>query len=142
MTSVPEALRRLVIQRAADRCEYCGLSQAGQEATFHIDHVIPRAAGGETVSENLALACVSCSLRKAARQTVIDPQGGQEVPLYHPRRDAWPEHFQWDSVFLRGSTPTGRATVEALHMNRALIVAIRREEAARGRHPPPEVSRA
>jgi HNH endonuclease len=142
MTLVPAALRRLVIQRAADRCEYCGLSQAEQEATFHIDHVIPRTAGGETVSENLALACVSCSLRKAARQTVIDPQGGQEVPLYHPRRDAWPEHFQWDGVLLRGSTPTGRATVEALHMNRALIVAIRREEASRGRHPPPEASRA
>jgi 5-methylcytosine-specific restriction endonuclease McrA len=63
------------------RCEYCGLSQEGQEATFHIDHVIPLAAGGKTVAENLALACVSCSLRKAARQTAIDPQSGKEVAL-------------------------------------------------------------
>jgi hypothetical protein len=140
MTAVPTALRRLVIQRAADRCEYCGLSQAGQEATFHLDHIIPQAAGGETVSDNMALACVSCSLRKAARQMAIDPQSSQEVPLYHPRRDAWSEHFQWDGVFVRGVTPTGRATVAALHMNRALIIAIRHEEAARGRHPPSQLS--
>jgi hypothetical protein len=93
------------------------------------------ASGGETTIENLALACVSCSLRKAARQTVADPQSDKEVTLYNPRRDTWEEHFQWDGVRLVGLTPTGRATVAALNMNRALILAIRREEAAVGRHP-------
>jgi hypothetical protein len=73
MTAVPTALRRLVIQQAADRCEYCALSQAGQEATLHLDHIIPQAAGGETVSDNMAFAYVSRSLRKAARQMAIDP---------------------------------------------------------------------
>lgn len=135
MRTIPVGLRRLVIQRAGHRCEYCKLSQEGQEATFHIDHIIPVAAGGETVAENLALACVSCSLRKAARQTAVDPQGGQEVALYNPRRDVWHEHFQWDGVHLVGLTATGRATVEALKMNRVLILAIRREEEAVGRHP-------
>ena len=67
-------------------CEYCGLSQEGQEATFHADHVIPVTVGGQTVAENLALACVSCSLRKAARQTVSDPQNGQEAALFNPPR--------------------------------------------------------
>ena len=95
MSSIPAELRRLVVQRAAGRCEYCQLSQEGQEATFHIDHVIPVMVGGQTVAENLALACVSCSLRKAARQTAIDPQSGEEVALYNPRRDNWDEHFQW-----------------------------------------------
>jgi hypothetical protein len=93
------------------------------------------AAGGETVAENLALACVSCSLRKAACQTAVDPQSGQEVALYNPRRDVWHEHFHWDGVHLVGLTATGRATVEALKMNRVLILAIRREEEAVGRHP-------
>ncbi|MHC5594591.1 MAG: HNH endonuclease [Nostoc sp.] len=37
---------RLVIQRAAERCEYCNLSQAGEAATFHIDHITPVVAGG------------------------------------------------------------------------------------------------
>jgi hypothetical protein len=138
MRSVPEAVRRRVIRRAQGRCEYCGLSQEGQEATFHIDHIIPRAADGRTVPENLALACVSCSLRKAARQTAIDPQSGTEVSLYNPRRDSWHEHFQWEGISLVGQTAIGRATVEALRMNRPLVLAIRGEETALGRHPPPE----
>ncbi len=135
MRHIPARLRQLVIQRAVERCEYCGLSQAGQEATFHIDHVIPLVAGGETVPKNLALACVSCSLRKAARQTAIDPQSSEEVALYNPRYDTWHEHFQWDDVYLVGLTATGHATIAALNMNRILILAIRREEATVGRHP-------
>ena len=39
MNLVPAELRRQVIFRAGDRCEYCGLAQEGQEATFHIDHI-------------------------------------------------------------------------------------------------------
>jgi 5-methylcytosine-specific restriction endonuclease McrA len=61
---VPAVLQRRVRERAAMRCEYCGIAQEHQEATFHIDHVVPRRAGGETILDNLALACVSCSLRK------------------------------------------------------------------------------
>jgi hypothetical protein len=45
--------------------------------------------GGETVEENLALACVSCSLRKEARQSGVDAETGKRVPLFHPRRDVW-----------------------------------------------------
>jgi len=138
MSYISAALRRLVLQRAGGYCEYCGLSQEGQEARFHIDHVIPRAAHGETVAENLALACVSCSLRKSARQTAIDPQSGDEVALYNPRRDMWHEHFRWEGVYAVGLTSTGRVTVDALHMNRPLILAIRQEAAALGRHPPPQ----
>ena len=136
MRYIPAKLRRPVIRRAAGRCEYCGLSQEGQEATFHIDHIVPIKAGGKTESGNLALACVSCSLRKAARQTAIDPQSGEEMTLYNPRRNNWHKHFRWEGVCLVDLTATGRATVEALKMNRALILAIREEESAMGRHPP------
>ncbi len=142
MSYIPAELRRLVIQRAAGRCEYCGLSQEGQEATFHIDHVIPVTVGGQTVTENLALACVSCSLRKAARQTAIDPQNGQEAALFNPRHDTWHEHFRWEGVYVVGLTATGRAPIAAFNMNRALLTAIRQEEAALGRHPPTERSRS
>ncbi|MGM3305295.1 HNH endonuclease [Anabaena sp. WFMT] len=31
-----------------NKCEYYCLSQAGQAATFHIDHIIPVVAGGAT----------------------------------------------------------------------------------------------
>lgn len=137
MSYIAAELRRFVIRRAMNRCEYCGLSQEGQEATFHVDHVIPVAVGGQTVAENLALACVSCSLRKAARRTAVDPESGEDVALYNPRRDVWHAHFQWQGVRLVGLTATGRATVEALNLNRALILVIRQEEEIIGRHPPP-----
>jgi len=57
MMVIPANLRRRVIKRAAYCCEYCGLAQTGQEATFHTDHVVPVVAGGQSTSENLALAC-------------------------------------------------------------------------------------
>jgi hypothetical protein len=133
--AIPAALRTLVIRRAGERCEYCGLSQAGQEAAFHIDHIVPRAAGGETTEANLALACVGCSLHKAARQTAKDPTDGFEVPLFNPRAQQWGDHFRWEGEVAVGLTATGRATIIALKTNRPLVVAIRREESARGRHP-------
>jgi len=135
MPHIPAHLRRLVLRRSEERCEYCQLSQAGQEATFHIDHATPVAAGGETSPDNLALACVSCSLRKGAKQTAIGPETNTEVSLFNPRRDVWSEHFGWDGVRVVGLTATGRATIETFALNRPLILAIRQEEAALGRHP-------
>lgn len=136
MSDITADLRELVVTRAGLRCEYCRLSQLGQEATFHIDHVRPRSADGPTTPENLALACVSCSLRKWAKQTATDPETGEEVPLFNPREQNWHDHFRWESERVMGLTPTGRATLESLAMNRPIILAIRSEETLRGRHPP------
>lgn len=137
MAAVPVSLRRFVIQRADNRCEYCGISQIGQVATFHIDHIIPVATNGETTAENLALACVSCSLRKGARQTLKDSKTGEVVSFFNPRQQVWEEHFDWDGVRVVGLTATGRATVQALDLNRSTMLAIRAEEKLLGRHPPP-----
>ena len=134
MPTIPAYLRRLVIQRADNRCEYCGISQVGQVATFHIDHIVPVVAGGETTSENLALACVSCSLRKGARQALEDWETGEAVSIFNPRQQRWKEHFAWDGVQVFGLTATGRATIEALNLNRIAMLAIRTEEALLGRH--------
>ncbi|QDV32994.1 HNH endonuclease [Tautonia plasticadhaerens] len=137
MSDIPTALRDEVVLRAGHRCEYCGLSQVGQEAAFHVDHVVPRVAGGPTAPDNLALACVSCSLRKGARRSAPDPETGEDVLLYSPRSQVWVDHFRWQGAVVVPLTTTGRATVAALAMNRPMAVAIRREEAERGRHPPP-----
>ena len=136
MSDISPDLHAEVVLRAGNRCEYCRLSQLGQEAAFHIDHVLPRAAGGPTVLENLALACGSCSLRKWAKQTALDPATGEEVPLFNPRTQAWEEHFRWEGERVVPLTATGRATVASLAMNRPVILAIHQEEAARRRHPP------
>lgn len=133
--AVPAHLRKTVIKRAGNRCEYCLLSQLAQEATFHIDHVIPQSAGGATNVDNLALACVTCSLRKAARQSVLDAESGTEVLIFSPRLSAWNTHFGWAGVRVIGLTAMGRATIDVLQMNRPAVLAIREEERLRGHHP-------
>ena len=137
MSDIPRLLREQVIKRANNRCEYCLLSQTGQEATFHIDLVSPRTLKGGTTLDNLALACVSCSLRKSAKVSATDPENGLEVQLYNPRSQLWSEHFQWKGALAVPLTTIGRATIAALALNRSIMLEIRREELARGRHPPP-----
>jgi hypothetical protein len=133
---VPVSLQRRVRDRADHRCEYCRLCQARQQGTFHVDHVWPSSASGATTLDNLALACVSCSLRKGARTAVPDPETGELVPLFNPRVDVWTDHFEFsESYLLMGRTTVGRATVAALRLNHALAVEIRAEEAQRGRYP-------
>lgn len=136
MSGITARLRQFTISRAGNRCEYCGLSQLGQEATFHIDHIVPLILDGKSSEENLALACVSCSLRKEARRSGCDPDTGCTVELFHPRRQFWSDHFVWDGVLVVGLTATGRATIATLKLNRSIILAIREEEIERGRHPP------
>ena len=133
--SIPAKLRSEVVRRAAGRCEYCRLSQKGQEAAFHVDHIHPVVRDGRTELPNLALACVSCSLRKGARITCEDPKSGEQVPVFHPRQQDWKEHFRWAGFRVIGRSPSGRATVELLRMNREIALAIRAEEARSGRHP-------
>lgn len=101
-----------------------------------MDHIHPVIEGGGNELGNLALACVSCSLRKAARHHAPDPLTGRSAALFHPRRQEWDEHFAWKGDRMRGLTPTGRATIELLKMNRHLILEIRKEERIHGRHPP------
>lgn len=135
--AVPLQMRRRVIARAKNRCEYCGLSQLGQAATFHMDHVLPIVAGGETAFNNLALACIYCSLRKGAKQKARDPQSGTQTRLFHPRKERWNHHFRWDNCEIIGITASGRATVVALELNSAEHQIIRSFESQLGRHPPP-----
>jgi hypothetical protein len=108
----------------------------GPGSNLHVDHIQPRREGGTTDLANLALACVSCSLRKGGSSETRDPETGSTVRLFHPRVDRWDEHFQLDDDFhIVGVSSIGRATVERSSMNRPLAIAIRHEEALRGRYP-------
>lgn len=64
--------------------------------------------------------------------------GGGTAPLYHPRRHVWSDHFEWSEDFrhLLGRTPTGRATIETLYLNREGVVNLRRALRLLKRHPP------
>jgi hypothetical protein len=50
-------ITRLVEERAGGRCEYCGMHQALQGATFHVEHTTPRSRGGKSDLANLAWCC-------------------------------------------------------------------------------------
>ena len=129
-------LRREVAQRAQWRCEYCLTPHAYATQPFAADHIIPQSQGGETTLENLALAC-GCNLYKGNRAHAIDRQTGHRVSLFHPRRQKWKRHFVWsaDSLYVVGRTAAGRATVEALKMNRPELVNLRRILHIAGEHP-------
>ncbi|MBN2021284.1 MAG: HNH endonuclease [Pirellulales bacterium] len=112
------ALRFLVRRRAGDVCEYCRLPQAASRfVSFHVEHVIARQHGGLTETDNLALACHFCNFHKGPNIASLDPETGDLVPLFHPRRDRWTDHFRWEGTLVVGRTPTGRATAQLLAMN-------------------------
>ncbi|MFN3407936.1 MAG: HNH endonuclease [Limisphaerales bacterium] len=110
-------LRQLVRERAQDRCEYCHMEQSREPLAFHVEHIIARQHGGGDTPDNLALACHHCNLRKGPNLTGMDPLDGRVVRLFHPRRDAWEEHFVRRGGEIVGTTPVGRATVRLLRMN-------------------------
>lgn len=110
-------VRDLVTRRAGGRCEYCRLCQEDSFYSFHVEHIIPRQHGGCDEPENLALSCRRCNLYKGPNLTSFDPDKGDIVPLFHPRRDVWNEHFRMEAARTIGLTPTGRATVQLFRMN-------------------------
>jgi hypothetical protein len=136
--SISPQTRAQVRERANQLCEYCHTSEQWQYSLFTIDHVIPLAKGGADTRDNLALACSHCNRRKGDLISAIDPVSQAEVMLFNPRTSGWAEHFCWSDDRLRvvGITTTGRATVQALDMNRPRVVRIRLQDMVVGRHPP------
>ena len=135
-------LRRLVEARAGRCCEYCRSQLRYATQPFSLEHIVPLARGGSSDAGNLALACQGCNNHKFTKVTGLDAASGATVPLYHPRRDRWRDHFAWnhDATLVLGLTPSGRATVEALQLNRAGLVTLRKVLYAAGVHPPPDVN--
>ena len=134
---IAAALRRLVTARAHGRCEYCQSPEAYATERFSIEHIQPRTLQGPTVPANLALACQGCNGYKSAQTISVDPETGETVELFHPRRHVWREHFTWSEDGLRivGLTLTGRATVTLLRINRPPLMNLRRALMAIGAHP-------
>lgn len=121
------ATRELVRQRAANRCEYCGIAQEHIVARLQIEHVVARQHGGTDDSSNLALSCDRCNLHKGTNLSAVDPETGDIVLMFHPRTDRWHEHFKLEFGEILGRTATGRATARLLNMNAPRRVQLRLE---------------
>jgi hypothetical protein len=130
--------RQLVAQRAAYCCEYCQSQLRFSADPFSVEHIVPRSQSGLDELSNLALSCQGCNNAKYIATEAIDPLTGRPAQLFHPRIHPWQEHFVWshDFVLIYGLTPTGRATVEKLQLNRVGVVNLRRVLHSVGEHPP------
>ncbi len=135
---VPAALRRKVAAQARYRCGYCKTSETIAGTPMEIEHFVPESRGGSTTEDNLWLACSLCNRHKSHRTTAEDPASGQTVALFNPRLQTWHEHFSWVDTGTRiaGLTATGRATVQALDLNRPVLMRARLRWVEAGWHPP------
>lgn len=79
---------------------------------------------------------ISATCGKGPNIASIDPDTGEIVPLFHPRRNTWSEHFEWHEATLVGLTQIGRATVELLMINHPDYVLLRETLIDEGVFPP------
>jgi hypothetical protein len=110
-----------ISERANHRCEYCHAPELVFNFPFEVEHIIPLSQQGSDEEINLALACRSCNLCKGSRISgIVDPNANTKASFFHPRKDQWENHFQFDpaSGMIIGITPIGKVTVENLQMNR------------------------
>jgi HNH endonuclease len=135
---IPLKLQELVKDRAQNCCEYCICPASHATQNHSNEHIFPESLGGTTTADNLALACQGCNNKKYNKTQAVDPISDSMVQLFHPRLDDWHEHFAWqpDCLILVGLTPTGRATITALDLNRQGVINLRRSLLREGLHPP------
>jgi hypothetical protein len=105
---------------------------------FAVEHVVPRSLKGTNDPQNLAFSCLDGNNLKYTFTKATDPSSGRMVPLFHPRKHHWTEHFAWDETFtlVAGLTPVGRATIVRLQLNRPGLQRLRAVLILAGRHPP------
>ncbi|MBI1924210.1 HNH endonuclease [Candidatus Poribacteria bacterium] len=109
------------------RCEYCHYPQGASNTSLEIEHIIPLSKRGETLPENLALACRRCNSHKSNKTDGIDTVTGERMRLFNPRLDDWNLHFHLNvrTGEIEGQTAIGRMTVQGLSMNEPMAVANR-----------------
>jgi hypothetical protein len=117
MSYVSAALRRLVIERADDQCEYCRFPPAVSLFAFEMEHIIAEKHDGITEADNLALSCPCCNRFKGSDLGSIDPETQQLTPFFHPRLQQWSDHFRQEGGIIIPLTPEGRVTAKVLQFN-------------------------
>jgi hypothetical protein len=134
---ISPSLKQAASQRAGGYCESCTAPDRISPSPFAAEHILPEGQGGDTNLDNLAWSCRGCNNHKYTRTEDLDPETGILAPLYHPRKQVWSEHFAWsaDLTVPVGITPFGRATIEALKLNRNSLINLRRLLRDAGEHP-------
>ena len=135
MTYISSKLRREVVERAGNCCEYCLLNQEDIFFKFEIDHIIAEKHNGSSESDNLCLSCPDCNAFKGSDIGSIDAVTGKLTPLFNPREQIWRDHFQLNLGIIEPKTAEGRVTVFLLRLNQEERVIDRLELINAGRYP-------
>lgn len=135
MTYISERLRRQVSERAEGRCEYCLIHEDDSLYAHEIDHIIAEKHRGETILENLCLACLECNRAKGTDFGSFDPETDEITLLFNPRHQRWDEHFKLEGVQITPLSPEGRVTVFVLRLNNEMRIRARRVLIDAGRYP-------
>jgi HNH endonuclease len=117
VTYIPATLRREVIDRAGNSCEYCLLPSSLAFFPHEVDHVIAEKHGGNTETDNLAFACWRCNRHKGSDLGSFDPETEEFSLLFNPRTQSWAEHFTIQGEQIIGLTAEGRTTIKLLQLN-------------------------
>lgn len=133
-TYIGAELRRQVISRANNICEYCRIHEDDTFFGCQIDHIISEKHGGTTTFENLALACTFCNVAKGSDIGSIT-NDGIFTRFFNPRIDVWNEHFVLVGIILEPLTPIGQVTVRLLQFNTLDRLLEREALIAVGRYP-------
>jgi len=130
--------RKHIAEAAQYRCGYCLIQEDVSGIPLTIEHILPKARGGQDDEENLWLSCRLCNEKKRMLIEAVDLETGKSVPLFNPRLQTWSEHFAWreGGTHISGKTAIGRATVEALSLNSELRIRSRAIWVKAGFHPP------
>ncbi|MGW8256168.1 MAG: HNH endonuclease [Thermoguttaceae bacterium] len=136
---ISDEVRRLVVSRAGQVCEYCLIHEEDTYFGCEIDHIISLKHGGSSEAGNLAYACLICNRRKGADLGSMIKPGEKIVRFFNPRTDFWQDHFRLDGSVINARTEIGEVTARIFGFNaperileRETLIAVGRYPAKRG----------
>lgn len=91
-----------VFARDGRVCQVCGTD----EGEMHIDHIIPRKAGGDHSLDNLRVLCKSCNLRKGALNEGVFLARAATPPVFSGNTSPMQSEPMLDSPFKTRPDPS------------------------------------
>ena len=94
--------RERIFSRDGRVCQLCGTD----EGEMHIDHIIPRKAGGDHSLDNLRVLCKSCNLRKGALNEGVFLARAATPPVFSSDLSLTQSETMLDSPFKLRPSPS------------------------------------
>ena len=125
-----------IMQKTIRYCEFCHIPEG--ILPLHVLNLPRQKKDTPNALQNYCVICEHCYKAKGNRVEGVDPRSGKIIPLFHPRKDIWKQHFSWeiDHITIKGLTIVGRATVAITRMNSESMLERRKQGLRDGWHQP------